>query len=206
MSLPRLTAALADRYRLERELGQGGMATVYLAEDLKHDRKVAIKVLHPELARRHRRRALPRRDQDHRQPAAPAHPRRCIDSGEADGLALLRHAVRRGRVAARPPHAREAAPRRRRHPHRQRSRRRARLRPPPAASSTATSSPRTSCCRTASALVADFGIALAVQQAGGSRMTADRHVARHAALHEPRAGDGRARRSTPAATSTPSAP
>jgi len=47
---PRLTAALADRYRLERELGAGGMATVYLAEDLKHDRKVAIKVLRPELS------------------------------------------------------------------------------------------------------------------------------------------------------------
>ena len=46
----RLSAALADRYRIERELGQGGMATVYLAQDLKHDRKVAIKVLRPELA------------------------------------------------------------------------------------------------------------------------------------------------------------
>ncbi len=46
----RLAAALADRYRLERELGAGGMATVYLAHDLKHDRSVAIKVLHPELA------------------------------------------------------------------------------------------------------------------------------------------------------------
>ncbi|MDZ4864490.1 MAG: protein kinase, partial [Gemmatimonadota bacterium] len=46
----RLAAALADRYRLERELGQGGMATVYLAHDIKHDRKVAIKVLRPELA------------------------------------------------------------------------------------------------------------------------------------------------------------
>jgi TolB-like protein/tRNA A-37 threonylcarbamoyl transferase component Bud32 len=46
----RLAAALADRYRLERELGQGGMATVYLAADLKHDRKVAIKVLRPEVA------------------------------------------------------------------------------------------------------------------------------------------------------------
>ncbi|HUF35721.1 MAG TPA: protein kinase [Gemmatimonadales bacterium] len=46
----RLAAALADRYRIERELGQGGMATVYLAEDLRHDRKVAIKVLRPELA------------------------------------------------------------------------------------------------------------------------------------------------------------
>ena len=47
---PRLASALADRYRIERELGQGGMATVYLAQDLKHDRKVAIKVLRPELA------------------------------------------------------------------------------------------------------------------------------------------------------------
>ena len=50
MTLDRLTSALADRYTIERELGQGGMATVYLAQDLKHDRKVAIKVLRPELA------------------------------------------------------------------------------------------------------------------------------------------------------------
>ncbi len=46
----RLIAALSDRYRIERELGAGGMATVYLAQDLKHDRKVALKVLRPELA------------------------------------------------------------------------------------------------------------------------------------------------------------
>jgi len=46
----RLNAALADRYRIERELGMGGMATVYLAQDLKHDRLVAVKVLKPELA------------------------------------------------------------------------------------------------------------------------------------------------------------
>ena len=45
-----LSTALADRYRLERELGTGGMATVYVAHDVKHDRKVAIKVLKPELA------------------------------------------------------------------------------------------------------------------------------------------------------------
>jgi TolB-like protein len=45
-----LQAALAGRYSLERELGRGGMATVYLAQDLKHDRPVALKVLHPELA------------------------------------------------------------------------------------------------------------------------------------------------------------
>ena len=48
--LPPLAAALVDRYRLERELGAGGMATVYLAQDLRHDRMVAVKVLRPELA------------------------------------------------------------------------------------------------------------------------------------------------------------
>ena len=50
MSAERLATGLADRYRIARELGAGGMATVYLAHDLKHDRKVAIKVLRPELA------------------------------------------------------------------------------------------------------------------------------------------------------------
>jgi len=45
-----LTSALAGRYQVERELGQGGMATVYLAQDLKHHRPVAVKVLRPELA------------------------------------------------------------------------------------------------------------------------------------------------------------
>ena len=49
-TLDRLTAALTDRYSIERELGAGGMATVYLAHDIKHDRKVALKVLRPELA------------------------------------------------------------------------------------------------------------------------------------------------------------
>ena len=46
----RLSTALAGRYRIERHLGEGGMASVYLAEDVKHDRKVAVKVLKPELA------------------------------------------------------------------------------------------------------------------------------------------------------------
>ncbi len=48
--ITRLNAALEGRYRIERELGEGGMATVYLADDLKHERKVALKVLKPELA------------------------------------------------------------------------------------------------------------------------------------------------------------
>jgi serine/threonine protein kinase len=48
--LDRLKTALADRYTIERELGAGGMATVYLAHDVRHDRKVAVKVLRPELA------------------------------------------------------------------------------------------------------------------------------------------------------------
>ncbi|HVT39230.1 MAG TPA: serine/threonine-protein kinase, partial [Gemmatimonadaceae bacterium] len=46
----RLPTVLGERYRIEREIGHGGMATVYLAEDVRHERKVAVKVLHPELA------------------------------------------------------------------------------------------------------------------------------------------------------------
>ena len=50
MSMTDLRAAIADRYRIERELGAGGMATVYLAHDLKHERDVALKVLDGDLA------------------------------------------------------------------------------------------------------------------------------------------------------------
>ena len=49
MSAERLAAGLADRYRIERKLGAGGMATVYLAHDLRYDRNVAVKVLREEL-------------------------------------------------------------------------------------------------------------------------------------------------------------
>jgi serine/threonine protein kinase len=48
--IERLKTALADRYKIDREIGSGGMATVYLAEDVKHKRKVAVKVLRPEIA------------------------------------------------------------------------------------------------------------------------------------------------------------
>ncbi|MBA2626544.1 MAG: serine/threonine protein kinase, partial [Gemmatimonadales bacterium] len=81
----RLTAALTDRYVLERELGAGGMATVYLARDLRHDRKVAVKVLRPELgAVLGAERFLA----EIRITAALDHPHilTLIDSGEADGL------------------------------------------------------------------------------------------------------------------------
>ena len=49
-AVTRLNAALEGRYTIERDLGEGGMATVYLAEDIRHERKVALKVLKPELA------------------------------------------------------------------------------------------------------------------------------------------------------------
>jgi len=81
----RLAAALADRYRIERELGAGGMATVYLAADLKHDRKVAIKVLKPELAAVL---GAERFVQEIKTTAALSHPHilPLLDSGEAGGL------------------------------------------------------------------------------------------------------------------------
>src|SRR3972149_2095540 len=80
-----LAAALADRYRIERELGQGGMANVSLAQDLKHDRKVAIKVLKPELA------AVLGAERfvvEIKTTAAMSHPHilPLFDSGEADGF------------------------------------------------------------------------------------------------------------------------
>ena len=82
--MDRLKAALADRYAIQEELGAGGMATVYLAEDLKHHRKVAVKVLRPELAA-----ALgsERFLQEIRVTAGLQHPNilTLIDSGEADG-------------------------------------------------------------------------------------------------------------------------
>ena len=165
----RLAAALSDRYTIERELGQGGMATVYLAHDIKHDRDVAIKVLHPDLgAALGAERFLT----EIRTTARLQHPHilPLLDSGEADGLLYyvmpvvtgetLRKRLERERQlpvddAARI--AREVAD----------------------ALSYAHGravihrdiKPENILLQDGHALVADFGIALAVQTAGGQRMT-----------------------------------
>ena len=100
---PRLQAALGDRYRIERELGRGGMATVHLAHDLRHDRSVALKVFHPELAAVLGERFL----REIRVAAKLSHPHILTvhDSGESAGLLWytmpvvdgesLRHRIRR---------------------------------------------------------------------------------------------------------------
>ncbi len=83
--IDRLNSALAGRYRIERELGEGGMATVYLCEDVKHDRKVALKLLKPELAAVL---GAERFLQEIKTTAALQHPHilPLFDSGAADGF------------------------------------------------------------------------------------------------------------------------
>jgi serine/threonine-protein kinase len=166
---PRLSNAVATRYRVERELGAGGMATVYLARDLRHDRDVAIKVLHPDLgAALGSERFLA----EIRTTARLQHPHilPLLDSGEADGLLFyvmpyvagetLRSRLERERqlsMDAAVRIAREVAD----------------------ALQYAHSAgiihrdikPENILLQGGHALVADFGIALAVQQAGGQRMT-----------------------------------
>ena len=88
----RLNAALEGRYAIERELGEGGMATVYLADDLKHERKVALKVLKPETRGSRRCGTVPGRDQDHGQPDPPAYSA-TVRFGRSGWLPFLRHAV-----------------------------------------------------------------------------------------------------------------
>jgi eukaryotic-like serine/threonine-protein kinase len=165
----RLTAALAERYRIERELGAGGMATVYLAHDLKHERDVAIKVLHPDLG------AALGADRflaEIRTTARLQHPHilPLLDSGEADGLLYyvmplvtgetLRTRLERERqlpIAEAVRIAREVASALD-YAHRQGVIHR-------------DIKPENILLHDGQALVADFGIALAVQQAGGARMT-----------------------------------
>jgi Tol biopolymer transport system component len=165
----RLAGALAGRYRLERELGQGGMATVWLAHDLRHERDVAIKVLHPDLGA-----ALgPERFlAEIRTTARLQHPHilPLLDSGQADGLLYyvmpvvtgesLRTRLDRERQLPVPDAvrlAREIASALD-YAHRQGVIHR-------------DIKPENILLHDGQALVADFGIALAVQQAGGARMT-----------------------------------
>jgi serine/threonine-protein kinase len=166
---PRLVAALADRYRLEHELGAGGMATVYLAHDLRHDRSVAVKVLRPELA------AVIGADRflaEIKTTAALQHPHilPLFDSGHADGFLFyvmpliegesLRDRLKRERQLPVEDSVRlakeigSALDYAHRHGviHRD-------------------IKPENILLHDGSALVADFGIALAVSQAGGNRMT-----------------------------------
>jgi len=165
----RLAAALADRYRIERELGAGGMATVYLAEDIKHDRKVAVKVLRPELAAVI---GAERFLKEIKTTANLQHPHilGLIDSGQADGVLWyampfvegesLRDRIAREkqlpiadavRIASEVASALDYA---HRHGviHRD-------------------IKPENILLHDGSALVADFGIALAASKAGGTRMT-----------------------------------
>ena len=170
MTVPEgLTNALADRYRIERELGAGGMATVYLAQDLKHDRQVAVKVLRPELA------AVIGADRflaEIRTTAALQHPHilPLFDSGEADRFLFYVMPFVSGETV------------------RDRLAREKQL-PIPDAIRIATEvasaldyahrhgvihrdiKPENILLHDGSALVADFGIALAASKAGGTRMT-----------------------------------
>ena len=93
----RLVAALADRYRIDRELGAGGMATVYGAHDLKHDRDVALKVLKPDLAESLGRERFVR---ENRLAARLTHPHilPLYDSGEAGGFLFFVMPVMQGQT------------------------------------------------------------------------------------------------------------
>ncbi|HKE91605.1 MAG TPA: protein kinase [Gemmatimonadales bacterium] len=165
----RLTTALSSRYTIERELGAGGMATVYLAADLKHDRKVAIKVLRPELAAVI---GAERFLREIKTIATLQHPHilGLIDSGEVNGTAYYVMPFVEGESL------------------RDRLTREKQL-PIPEAVRIATEvasalnyahrhqvihrdiKPENILLHDGQALVADFGIALAVSSAGGTRMT-----------------------------------
>ncbi|HYW30143.1 MAG TPA: protein kinase [Gemmatimonas sp.] len=166
---PSLAAALADRYRIDQELGAGGMATVYRAHDVRHDRKVAVKVLQPELAAVI---GAERFLREIKTIAGLQHPHivGLLDSGQVNGTAFYVMPLMEGESL------------------RDRLTREKQL---PVADAVRIASevaaavdyahrrgvihrdikPENVLLHDGSAMVADFGIALAVEQAGGQRMT-----------------------------------
>jgi hypothetical protein len=115
MTHEQLADALADRYLLDEELGRGSSATVYLAQDLRHGRRVALKVLHSALGQATRGRAVSARDPHPGTAAPPAHPAG-VRLRRRRGPPLLRHAARRDRDPAGPARAPGPADRGRRGP------------------------------------------------------------------------------------------
>jgi hypothetical protein len=167
--LEHLSGVLADRYRIERQLGEGGMATVYLAHDLRHDRDVALKVLRPELA------AILGRERflnEIRLTARLDHPHivTLIDSGESEGvlwyvLPFIRGESLRARLGREKQLGLEEALAIARqiasaldYAHRQGVIHR-------------DLKPENVLLHEGEAMLADFGIALAIKEAGGSRLT-----------------------------------
>jgi eukaryotic-like serine/threonine-protein kinase len=169
MDAERLRTALADRYAIERELGAGGMATVYLARDVKHGREVALKVLRPELGRVL---GAERFLQEIRISAQLDHPHilTLIDSGESDGflwyvLPYVRGESLREKLVREPQLSVEETVRivtqvasALDYAHHQRVIHR-------------DIKPENILLHEGEAMVADFGIALAVREAGGPRLT-----------------------------------
>ena len=96
-----LKSALADRYLLERELGAGGMATVFLAHDPRHNRKVAIKVMHPDLATLFGPERFLKEIETTANLQHPTHPA-AVRFRPGRRYRLLRHALRPGRIAPGP--------------------------------------------------------------------------------------------------------
>jgi serine/threonine-protein kinase len=165
----RLKTAIAERYVIERELGEGGMATVYLAHDVKHDRKVALKVLRPELAavigaERFLQEIKVTANLQH------SHILPLYDSGAAEGFLFyvmpyvegetLRHKIDREKQLSVDEAVRltEATAAALEHAHKQGVVHR-------------DIKPENILMRDGDPLIADFGIALAVSHAGGSRLT-----------------------------------
>jgi serine/threonine-protein kinase len=168
-AIPRLAAALAGRYQIEHQLGAGGMATVYLARDVKHDREVALKVLRPELAAVL---GAERFLNEVRITARLDHPHivTLIDSGESDGflwyvLPYIRGESLRGKLERERQLGLEEAL--------------AITRQIAAALDFAHQrdvvhrdiKPENILLHEGEAMLADFGIALAVKEAGGNRLT-----------------------------------